>query len=77
MSFFLIHFPNCLDTIFNSFFTAYLPRLVVNIFYVMQLPGKILDDNKALSEYKIEEGKFIVAMVTKVCVLLASFFMLV
>jgi len=27
--------------------------------------GKILDDNKALSEYKIEEGKFIVAMVTK------------
>jgi len=27
--------------------------------------GKILDDNKALSDYKIEEGKFIVAMVTK------------
>lgn len=27
--------------------------------------GKILDDSKALSEYKIEEGKFIVAMVTK------------
>lgn len=27
--------------------------------------GKILDDNKALAEYKIEEGKFIVAMVTK------------
>lgn len=28
--------------------------------------GKILDDNKALSDYKIEESKFIVAMVTKV-----------
>jgi len=28
--------------------------------------GKILDDNKVLSDYKIEESKFIVAMVTKV-----------
>uniref|UniRef100_F7B3P4 UV excision repair protein RAD23 n=1 Tax=Ciona intestinalis TaxID=7719 RepID=F7B3P4_CIOIN len=27
--------------------------------------GKILDDSKSLKEYKIEDGKFIVAMVTK------------
>ena len=28
--------------------------------------GKILDDAKQISEYKIEESKFIVAMVSKV-----------
>lgn len=36
---------------------------VINIFCFL---GKILDDEKTISEYKIEEKNFIVVMVTKV-----------
>lgn len=31
------------------------------------IPGKILDDDKPVSFYKIEEKNFVVVMVTKVC----------
>lgn len=34
--------------------------------YLFNLPGKILNDDTALKEYKIDEKNFVVVMVTKV-----------
>lgn len=34
---------------------------------ILILLGKILDDDKQISEYGIKEGDFLVLMVTKVC----------
>lgn len=34
--------------------------------YLFNFPGKILNDDTALNEYKIDEKNFVVVMVTKV-----------
>lgn len=41
-------------------------KMLVNSFFFFLSIGKILDDEKKIDEYKIEEKNFVVVMVTKV-----------
>lgn len=41
--------------------------------FSLNVPGKILNDDTALKEYKIDEKNFVVVMVTKVSLTLALY----
>lgn len=43
-------------------------------FFLPELLGKILSDDTALKEYKIDEKNFVVVMVTKVSFVLLMYF---